>query len=202
MFGFVRVEGSVAIEKRTETVTLAKKTGQTTGDRVEVDLLALGGSSVDIFAGVGAGTSDAIGLLLDDVAFGLALMTSRADTSRRWTALSAQATSVGFVGLSDLLPTVRNLAVELNQATRANDVVVDFSAQALQVATGGASPVTLGFSGAQGELLRAQGDVTLQLSEFVYLSGRIGFERYTPTGHHAQRRQQGLGHLDDGHHRA
>ena len=181
VYGFVQVKGNLAISKTTETVTLAKKTGVATAETVKANVLSIGGSSIDVFVGVNGDTPDAIGLSLDNIDFGLALISSQSQPTRKWTALTAAASSVGLVGLSDLLPTVKNLSVELNQASQPLDQVVDFSAKNLAVKTGSSSAVTLNFDGAVGELIRAEGDVTLQISDFAYFSGRIGFEKYSPT---------------------
>ena len=153
----------MAVTKSTQTVTLAKRTGQSVGESVAANVLTIGGSSINVFAGVNGGTTDAIGLSLVNVDFGLALITSEAVPARKWTALTATAASVGVVGLSDLLPVVKNLTVELNQASRVNDQVVDFSARSLDIRTGTSSAVTLDYNGAVGELIRAEGDVSLQM---------------------------------------
>ena len=180
VYGFVRASGTFAIEKSSTNVILAKKTGETQGETVAVNLLKFGGSSVTVFAGVSAGTSDAIGLSLDNIDFGLALMTSQADSSRKWTTLSADASSVGFVGLDDFLPTIRNISVDVNQATRVGDQVVDFAAKNLLINTGTGTSVTFNLPGSKGELIRAEGDVTLKMLDFAYFKGTIGFEKYTP----------------------
>ena len=182
LFGFIQIEGDLAIETSSSTVTLAKASGKNTAEEVKVDVLTVGGSKINAFVGVNGGTDDAIGLSLNDIDFGLAMFTSQADKSRHWTALHASAASVGFVGLSDLLPTVRNLSVDVNQASLDKDQVIDFAgAHAFTVATGTGSSIALTMSGAAGELVRAEGDLTLRLFDFAYLSGRIGFESYTPS---------------------
>ncbi|WP_043459425.1 hypothetical protein, partial [Azohydromonas australica] len=183
VFGFVQVEGNFAITSSSDLVTLAKKAGASKAEEVAVDVLTIGGSDIDVFVGANGGTGDALGLLLQDVDFGLAMFSSQTDTARKWTALTANATSVGLVGLGDLGLSVRNVEVQLNQAARDGDQVIDFSgAHAFDVATGVGGATTIDFAGSQGELLRAEGDVTIVLSDFVYLNGRIGFERASPTG--------------------
>jgi hypothetical protein len=180
LFGFVQVEGDLAVESRDTSVKLAAKPGKA-AEVVAVDALTIGGSHLNVFVGVNGGTSDAIGLQLVDIDFGLAMLSSKSDPSRTWTALTASATTVGFVGFLDFLPTVRNLQVDLNQAGRDGDQVVDFKAQNLDILTGTGSHVTLKLDGSAGELLRAEGDVTLKLLDFALFDGRIGFEKYTPS---------------------
>ena len=56
---------------------------------VDVDLLAIGGTGLNAFAGVNGGTDDEIGLRLSGLEFGLALASERADanpatTARTW----------------------------------------------------------------------------------------------------------------------
>ncbi|RZL31012.1 MAG: hypothetical protein EOP35_22920, partial [Rubrivivax sp.] len=179
-FGFVQVTGGFAVEKRSTTVTLAA-TRTLPAQSLAVDVLTFGMDNVTVFAGVNGGTADAAGLRIAGIDLALALVTSQAEPGRKWTALQANATSAGFVGLSDLLPTIRNLSVELNQASRANDRVIDFSAAPLTVLIGPGQTVDIDIDGAAGELVRVEGDITLQLFDFAYLSGRIGFEKYSPT---------------------
>ena len=116
IFGFFQVSGNLAVEKRSQTVTLAKKAGASTAERVDVDLLSIGGSNLTAFAGIQGGTADELGLKLENVAFGLALMTGKADASRKWTSLEASASRAGFVGISGLTISANNLVVNINQA--------------------------------------------------------------------------------------
>jgi dihydrolipoamide dehydrogenase len=48
---------------------------------MEVDVLSIGGSNLDAFAGINGGTSDALGLQLSGVEFGLAIMSEKADAA-------------------------------------------------------------------------------------------------------------------------
>ena len=180
LFGFVRFDGELALEKSTRQLTLAGVNGQP-GQQISAEVLTLGGHGIDVFVGVDGGTADEMGLRLSGIDIGLALVSATQDPTRKWTALSAQADSIGFVGLSDLLPTAQNLSLQVNQAGRPNDVVIDFATQELAVATGSGQTITLDMAGSSGELLRAEADVTLQISNFAYLSGRIGFEQSKPT---------------------
>jgi hypothetical protein len=83
VYGFVQVSGNLAVSKTTETLTLSKKTGVATAETVKADVLTIGGSSIDVFAGVNGGTEDAVGLSLDNISFGLALMTSQTTPARK-----------------------------------------------------------------------------------------------------------------------
>ena len=55
-------------------------------------MLTIGGSDVNAFAGLNGGESDALGLELGGVDFGLALMTSTTDATRSWTSSLASKT--------------------------------------------------------------------------------------------------------------
>jgi len=110
LYGFVRAEGDLAIESRDTTVKLGQ-----TAEVVNVSALTIGGSHINVFVGFNSGTSDAMGLQLDDIDFGLAMLSSKSSPSRTWTALTVTAKTVGFVGFLDFLPKVRNLEVDINQ---------------------------------------------------------------------------------------
>ena len=59
--------------------------------------------------------------------------------------------------------------------------MIDFKAQPLDVATGPSTTTTLDFDGADGDLVRAQGYLTIDLFGFVYLTGYFAFETKTVT---------------------
>jgi len=96
VFGFVQAEGDLALQKSSGEVKLGD------GSTVQADLLTLGASGLSAFAGVNGGTANAMGLQLEDVELGLALISDQDDPARSWTALSAHAGSVGVVGVPNL----------------------------------------------------------------------------------------------------
>ena len=69
----------------------------------------------------------------------------------------------------------------VDQAGRVGDAVVDFAASPLELPTGPGSTMTLELDGGAGEVIRAEGLVTLAISEFAYFNGRLGFEKFTPS---------------------
>ena len=83
VYDFFQTKGDFAIEKMTETVTLADGvlnpdgTVKQAASTVKVDLLTLGASKVAAFAGIGGGTDNAMGLSLTGVDFGMALMSEQ-----------------------------------------------------------------------------------------------------------------------------
>ncbi|MDZ4123485.1 MAG: hypothetical protein U1E02_04800, partial [Hydrogenophaga sp.] len=182
LLDFIHIDGNIALESSSREVTLAN------GGKVATTALTVGGSDVNFFVGVGGAyrsgadatvNPDAVGLVLDNIAFGLALFSEQAGTGRSWSALSASASAISFAGLGDWLPTGRNVAVAFNQAS-SDGQVIDFGGDnAFAVPTGGTA-VQLTMDGQRGALMRAEADVSLSLLDFAYFSGRIGFEKSTP----------------------
>ncbi len=199
---FIHIDGNIAVDSSLSDVTLAN------GNQVSTTVLTVGGSDVNFFVGVGGAyrsdtdnngvvnssdtvNPDAVGLVLDNIAFGLALFSEQGGTSRSWSALSASASAVGFAGLGDWAPSALNVAVAFNQAST-DGQVIDFSGDnAFSVPTGGTA-VQLTMAGARGELMRAEADVSLTLLDFAYFSGRIGFEKSAPTGELTVRSSAGV----------
>jgi hypothetical protein len=109
LFGFFSVQGQFAVESRSQQVTLSD------GSVIkEADLVTIGGSDVQAFAGVRAGEADAIGLSLGDVDFGLALISDPKDENRNFTSLQARAGSAAVVGIDSLTLKVQELLVNIN----------------------------------------------------------------------------------------
>ena len=158
----------------------------------------------------------ALGVALSDLDFGLALLkpTDIADKAS-YMALSASG-GVEFVGIDGLTIRADVLGIEINSASDPSVLppgtavpVIDFAASAaanpadfgnatgLVVETGSdpdgngplaAPSVVLGYTDA---FLRAFGDVTIIISEFVYVSGKFSFEKGSeenghPGGQHPQ----------------
>ncbi|MDB5857653.1 MAG: hypothetical protein JWQ76_1342, partial [Ramlibacter sp.] len=170
LFGFVQTEGDVAFEKSTRSVTLSD------ADVVQVDLLALSASNLDAFVGVNAGTDDAMGLELAHVNVALALMSAQGDPARRWVSLQATATSAGLVGLDAVTVQATGLEVFVNQAAAIGDAVVDYSAGHTALTLGA---IALDMDGAQGELLRATGDLEIGVAGYFNVQGGFGIESRT-----------------------
>ncbi|MDP1903262.1 MAG: LEPR-XLL domain-containing protein, partial [Pseudomonadota bacterium] len=179
LFGFVQASGGFAIEKTRTQITLADTDDNplTPAEQVEVDLLAIGGSGIDAFAGLNGGTSNALGLALGEVDFGLALLSDRADPARGWTSLKATAGSIGFIGVEGFALSATDLSLEINRANQIGLAVVDYAAQGLALATGPDSVLSLDFAGDQGELLRAAGHLEIDVFSFVQVEGDFAFEK-------------------------
>ncbi|QJW84672.1 hypothetical protein HK414_16125 [Ramlibacter terrae] len=160
------VEGGFALTKSTETVTLSDTT------EVEVDLLTIGASGVDAFAGINGGDDDELGLRMTDANFALAMMREHLGVgvttpARSWMGLQASAGAVELKGLEQVEFSLTGLEVMVNRPdVPLGGTVVDFAASPLEVLTGPGMHMTLGMDGADGELLRATGHATLDVLGF------------------------------------
>ncbi|MEI7785530.1 MAG: hypothetical protein WCK08_14170, partial [Betaproteobacteria bacterium] len=192
--GFVAVQGALAIEKSSQTVTLNDGTEDKPASQVRVDMLSVGGSGLNAFAGVAGGydaqgdlREGAQGLSLTDVDFGLVLLGEQLTpaqakanvTARSWMALQASAASAQVLGLDDITLAADTLTLEINRADKAG-TLVDFAARGLTVQTGTAAEpasLTLSMDGAQGELTRASGNLTVDVMGFFQVSGGFAIEK-------------------------
>ncbi len=184
-FGFFVVEGGFAFEKSTETVNLSDETTAT------VDLMTLGGTNVDAFAGINGGTANQMGFALGSLDFALALLSDQADPARQWTSLEANAGSAVFAGIEEanagsaafagidgLTISATTLAVEINRAAT-DGTLVDYASQGLMVTTGPDKTLTLTMDGEDGELLRASGHMEIDAFGFFMVEGGFAFEKST-----------------------
>ncbi|WP_295538365.1 calcium-binding protein, partial [uncultured Pseudacidovorax sp.] len=180
LYGFFQVEGDFALQTSSQTVKLSDST------TANVDLLTLGASGVDAFAGLNGGTANQMGLKLSNVTFGLALMHEHGGT-RSWTSLQATAGGAAIVGAGDLTVSASNIAVAINQSgsstSVANATVVDYAAGATQlaIATGGSSTLALDMKGSDGALMKASAQLVVDLYGFVQVSGDFAIQTSTAT---------------------
>ncbi|MEM5775535.1 MAG: hypothetical protein AAGU05_11090, partial [Anaerolineaceae bacterium] len=173
LFGFVSITGSFGVEKKTnQTVTLS------TGVSATVNVLTIGLTNVSAFLGFGEGTDEAMGFQLTDVDFALALFSETAGAMRKWTSVKGSVGSASFVGLTGLGLIVSTLGIEINKKA-ADGSLIDYADNPLSVVVGPEDTVILDMDGSEGELLRAFGSVTLEIADFVTISGSFGFEKRT-----------------------
>ncbi|MCP4580478.1 MAG: hypothetical protein GY839_02590, partial [candidate division Zixibacteria bacterium] len=182
---FVFVSGEFAFRKGgTTTATLSDTT-----TTKEVSVMTVGASDVDIFVGMNgpASESGAMGLSLENVAFGLALAkpTDTADTASYY-GLKASADSVSLIGLDFLTLSVDNLDVIVNGTsdTVNPNLVVDFTKGDLdddtsttdvtRVKTGIDSYIDFDMT---SKVIEASGAMTLSISSFVFVSGEFAFRK-------------------------
>ncbi|MEN9776203.1 MAG: hypothetical protein RL322_3273, partial [Pseudomonadota bacterium] len=183
VYGFVQLEGEFAIQKASAPIDLTLATG---GAPVQAEALLIGASNVNAFAGVGGGSSEAMGLQLTGVNFGLAMLGHASDPTRSWTALQATAANASLIGVSGLEASASDISLAINQAGRSGDSVVDFGLvegsttqrkTALSVAAGISDSITMSMEGAQGELLRASANVSLDAFGFLQAQGSVAIEK-------------------------
>ena len=198
VFDFFFVEGWLGFEKSSEWVELAD------GTVVNTDMLTVGGTQLNAFVGINgpyrtdsngnevideqdARNEAAMGLSLGGVEFGLALMSAKSGQfgleGMKWLALEASAEAVEAVGIPGITIAVRDLAVAINRVegvadgVDADDRVINFKADPLEVATGTGLSMPLTMDGAKGELTRVTGDMELNFYGFFYLGGSLGLEK-------------------------
>ncbi|NIB45224.1 hypothetical protein HBA55_36965, partial [Pseudomaricurvus alkylphenolicus] len=164
--------GNLAFRAGTDQVTLDDSS------LVEVDILTVGSSDLDAFVGLNGGTAEALGLTLSGAEFALALLSDRSDSSRQWAALQASADAATFAGSDALTLSADTLDVEINLADDTGRLV-DFGDQNVVVNTGVTETFTLDMSGDEGELLRASGNLDVEVSEFFSASGGFALEKYS-----------------------
>ncbi|MGV0990576.1 hypothetical protein, partial [Limnohabitans sp.] len=160
---FFSVSGRFAFEKSSEKLTLDD------GKTVDVNALKLDGTGVSAFAGVGEQ-----GFVLGDVDFGLALLSEKADATRRWTSLQATAGNAAFIGSQELEISGKNFAVEINTPDKSGNVI-DFAKQNLTFS----SAKSLKIAGKDGEISRAGGELKVNLAGFIVASGSFAIEKST-----------------------
>jgi Ca2+-binding RTX toxin-like protein len=171
-----------------------------------LDIMTIGASHVHAFVGLGGPywldsnndgritsadtthTPASIGLAIDDLTFGMAILTPLlAVDPGKYYALKATAKSINLVGIPGVSASANDLVLEVNQSSPSVYgvslfPVVDFTTfegGKYVVSTGGkdssGNPITVDLA-MNSALLRAQGFVNLSLLSSVYLSGNITFE--------------------------
>ena len=182
---FFYISGTVEFDKG---VAYAATTSA--GKSVAMTALTIGAANVNAFVGVNGpyyapdGTLDpssgsAIGVALQGVNFGLALLKPTAASTSSYYALKATVGAASVVGVPGLGLTVKTLEVDINGSNGTD--VVDFSKAPLAVSAGSKS-IGLDFAGSEGKLLQASGNVTLQVggTSGVSVSGDVFFQQSTP----------------------
>ncbi|MFM7569482.1 MAG: hypothetical protein ACKO8O_12390, partial [Betaproteobacteria bacterium] len=193
VFGFAQLEGFLSFDQSTQTVALADRVVNASGvqvspaTQVQATVLKVGGAGVSAFVGINGNTGERIGLSMSGANFGLALITDRADSSRKWTTLEASASSVAFEGIDGLTAKADTLTVTVNRASKAADPVVDYAlvnaAQPngarrteLSIKTGATTTTRLSVDGAEGRVLKAAGNLDIDLFGFVSVKGGFAVE--------------------------
>ncbi|MGV2341201.1 MAG UNVERIFIED_CONTAM: hypothetical protein LVR18_46840 [Planctomycetaceae bacterium] len=168
---FVQFSGKLALRKSTASLKLSN------GSTVSTEVLAIGGTDINAFAGTNGGTPNAIGFNLTGLSFAFAAVTDVSDRTRTWTALDANATGVTFVGLPDVKISATSLNLSLNRPAATNGPVIDFASTKLTVRTGTSTTRDLDLSGTDGALLEASGTFTIDVAGFFNVSGSLAVRK-------------------------
>ncbi|MHC4396401.1 MAG: hypothetical protein ACYS1A_12170, partial [Planctomycetota bacterium] len=184
VFGFFYVSGEFALEKDSSTVTLV----DTAGD-VNVEMLKLGATGLNAFAGVNGPASQpgAVGFSLTNVQFGLALIKAVPDPVdiqpdlRSWTVLQANVQNATFDGITGVDIDVNGFELKINRPGGTNDGLantraIDFSGAALHIATSQTTGIDITFGKA---LFEASGNIGVNLFDFVDGSADFAFSKQT-----------------------
>ncbi|MCX7257343.1 MAG: hypothetical protein NTZ64_11550, partial [Polaromonas sp.] len=197
---FVFISGDFAFKKGGES-EISVKEGLKITSGVKVQGMDIGAENVHAFVGLNGPTrdtngdgkintddlgTDAIGLRVNDLDFGLSILTTVRDLSHpliaegtKFIGLKAHANGIGMVGFGDFIQfDLADVSVSLNQGSKAG-MVADFTqggtVAGRSIETGGANPVLLDFS---AELIEASvGLGTLNVAGVVSLQGGFAFQK-------------------------
>ncbi|MFM7868589.1 MAG: hypothetical protein ACKPHU_30600, partial [Planctomycetaceae bacterium] len=171
---FFKVTGSFALQRAAASVTLAS------GTTANVSLLTLGIDNGSAFLGLNPGDANAAGLSITNADAAIAVATDVTDPTKHWTAVEASLDGISVTGLADISIAASNLNLQINRASGTNPVV-DWDAAPLVVKTGPATAITLNMPGAEGNLLRATGNLSITAAGFFAVSGDLAIEKKTDT---------------------
>ena len=189
----IHLDGSIALTKQATTTV-----NSALGDPRIIDTLTIGGENLYGFAGVdgqyrtdtngdgiinGADSpnTNATGLSLEGLTFGMALMKD-AIGPNKYIGLKASTDTLQLVGVDGVTAVARNVDVAFNEVTPQPPVaaarldVIDFTSFAggkLAVETGGSNTVNLDFD---ERILAASGDLTVNVSDLVSVDGVFDFQ--------------------------
>ncbi|MCJ8346496.1 hypothetical protein MJH12_13210, partial [bacterium] len=172
LYGFFTVNGGFSFEKSSANLTLSD------GSTSDVNMVTLGGSGVNAFAGINGGSADAIGLNLTGVNLGIAIATSKQDSSEKWVTLKADASSVAFVGVDKLTIEATAVSVEVNLKSKSGKVI-DYKTSSFDVSTSSDSTIKLDLDGQKGQMVQVGGHVTLNVFDFFTVDGDFTFSKTT-----------------------
>ena len=177
---YVYVSGGFALTLQTGLDVKLSGSGT---DRV--DVIAIGAGNVDLFVGSGpyftpgsdVRDTNAVGLALENVNFGILLMKSSATetTKYKYTVLKATADRVGLVGLDSLILSASGVSVEYNSSNRPGGKVIDFSGDDVYRLDTGNGVLAINYD---SKVLRASvDDARLQIGSYVFISGGLAFSK-------------------------
>ena len=173
---YVDISGSMAFQMG--ATTTATVTNGTTSSAETMNVLTIGASDVNIFAGVNgpATESDARGIELSDAGFALALFSPVSSSDNNvYYAVKSSAGSISAKGLPDSVTlSGSDLAVEVNGSTGSQYIdFTQFSGGGLSVATGPSQSVTLDFG---TSLVKVAGTLSMGIGSYINVSGSFSFQ--------------------------
>jgi len=186
LFGAVKVDGGFAVSKSANQSVEVYNTQSKTYSTVDTELLTIGLYQVDALAGYDQDTEDKtddVGLSFSDINLAVAIFNEKAGDNRKW--VSAQASgSAQLKGIDELTASINSSSILINKEI--NNSVIDYNKMSnsnneFNVAVGtddnGISQyVSFNMDGTKGELLEIAGNITLSVSDFVYVSGGFAFK--------------------------
>ncbi|MEN9761790.1 MAG: hypothetical protein RI906_1616, partial [Pseudomonadota bacterium] len=195
---FLTVDGSFNLKNADAQLTLSD------GTQVQARRWLIGGSNLHAFAGLNGPyrvdtngdkllsdetdvNTSAAGFELTGVDLGLSMAFEKpavgsTASPRGWVSATATSKTAEEFGLPLMEAKAKRLSVQVNAGTDGRTVVDYKGTNAVTVATGatGAGTVpsmTLNFDGNLGTLVRAAADIDLQVADFFWVSGSVGFEK-------------------------
>ena len=198
IFGFVKATASFDFVRSTVDVDIDGDgvIDTTKGDMDNANMITLSLSVSDLFIGIppsGEPGDEGIGFSLDEGYLALAMIkSSNLADDRSYMAITASLSGAELLGIPGLVIKATELRLEINKASSATNpnlaalnwnTAVDLDASA---PTFGADPVEIEFTNApisvlpvtyNGTFLRLMADVTINIADFIYITGTIAVER-------------------------
>jgi len=171
---FLNLKGSMAFEKKSENLTVRASNGTTS--TLAMDILTLGGIGIDAFAGINSGTAEQMGLVLAGTKFAILMAQEQTGKKRKWSAVKGSAESAALTGVDGMTIAGTGLSVDVNRASILDASTLDFTGSSYAVAVGTGQSVALDY---RGELVHAEGDITLNLLDFAWFNGHISFDQHS-----------------------
>ncbi|MEO7578774.1 MAG: calcium-binding protein, partial [Massilia sp.] len=203
---FLNITGDFAF-RRAEDTTISVGSGfGVSFDNVRASSIEFGGHNLKAFVGVNgpyridsdhnniidandAVNPDAVGLVINDLDFGMAILDVKADPlayplvpgNTKFTAVKAHAEGIGFVGFGDFISfTLNDLDIGINLSSR-QGLIGDFTqggtSAGYEVATGGADPMVLDFHNSVIEA--SVGHAEASIAGILTLQGGFAFQKKT-----------------------
>lgn len=120
-----------------------------------------------------------MGLSLKGGDFGLIMQKEQGGAGRSWTALKALASEISVVGIDGLTVKADSVEVEINRASTVDQSLVNYKAVNKAIKTGPGVEMILDMDSEEGQLLRASGNLEIDVYGFLQVSGGFALEKKT-----------------------